>query len=374
MNRYLPLRMALMAVVLLTLLAALWAGLARLGWALPLLPPTLAAAHGPLMVSGFLGTLIGLERAVALGRRWCYAGPLLSGLGALALVVGLPGPAGPLLMTLGSLALVLVSGVIVRRLPALYTVTMGLGALLWLAGNGLWLAGRPVIQVVYWWGGFLVLTIVGERLELSRVTRPGGLAQMAFGLSVGLFVAGLLLSLALDASGMLLASAGLVALALWLGRYDVARRTVRRPGLARYVAANLLLGYAWLAASGVLGILLYGGVVTGFLYDAWLHTLFLGFVFGMIFAHALIILPAVAGLAIPFHPVFYGPPLLLHLGLLARVAGDLASWWPGRQWGGLLNAVAILWFLLQMVMMAVRGWLHGRAHETKEVLAAWNER
>lgn len=40
-------------------------GLIRLGWQLPALTPSLALAHGPLMISGFLGTLITLERAVA---------------------------------------------------------------------------------------------------------------------------------------------------------------------------------------------------------------------------------------------------------------------------------------------------------------------
>ena len=63
------------------LLAALWAGLMRLGWQLPALTPSLALAHGPLMISGFLGTLITLERAVAMQKKWMYIPPLLSGLG-----------------------------------------------------------------------------------------------------------------------------------------------------------------------------------------------------------------------------------------------------------------------------------------------------
>ena len=54
---------------LLALLVALWAGLLRLGWVLPS-TRGLALAHGPLMVSGFLGALIALERAVALKIRW----------------------------------------------------------------------------------------------------------------------------------------------------------------------------------------------------------------------------------------------------------------------------------------------------------------
>jgi hypothetical protein len=42
-------------------------GLVRLGASIPA-PAGAIALHGPLLVSGFLGTVIGLERAVALGR------------------------------------------------------------------------------------------------------------------------------------------------------------------------------------------------------------------------------------------------------------------------------------------------------------------
>ena len=81
-------RAPLMILAALALLAGLWAGLIRLGWQLPPLALQLPAQHGPLMVSGFLGTLISLERAVALsqnqnGRRLYYLAPLLAGLGAL---------------------------------------------------------------------------------------------------------------------------------------------------------------------------------------------------------------------------------------------------------------------------------------------------
>src|SRR5438093_11059695 len=95
-------RFPLMALGMLALLTALWGGLVRLGWAWPLPWPTLFIAHGPLMVCGFLGTLIGVERAVALGAVWPYAAPLLTAAGSLALLTGLPAPP---LMTLGSLVL-----------------------------------------------------------------------------------------------------------------------------------------------------------------------------------------------------------------------------------------------------------------------------
>src|SRR3970282_1581372 len=83
-------RVPLLLPGMLALLAALWGGLLRLGWQLPAPPTPVAAFHGPLMVAGVLGTVIGMERAVALGRAWAYLAPLASGLGALALLAGSP--------------------------------------------------------------------------------------------------------------------------------------------------------------------------------------------------------------------------------------------------------------------------------------------
>ena len=346
-----PARFPLMALGLLALLAALWAGLVRLGWALPALRPALPVAHGPLMISGFLGTVIALERAVALRHRWTYLVPALTGFGALLLIAGLSAPAGPLLITLGSLGLVTVFGVIIRRQTALFTITMGFGALTWLVGNLLWLAGWPIPRVVLWWAGFLVLTIVGERLELSRLLNPPRRVQTAFVAATGIFVAGLAVSLFDFDVGTRLAGLGMIALALWLGRYDIARRTVQKAGLTRFIAVCLLAGYVWLGVSGVLA-LLQGGAIDGPRYDAMLHALLLGFVFSMIFGHAPVIFPGVLGMPVPFRQSFYGHLTLLHASLVLRVVGDLAGWLPGRQWGGLLNVVALLLFLVNTVRAA----------------------
>ena len=349
-----PLRFPLMALGMVALLAALWGGLLRLGWDWPIMRPMLPGAHGPLMVSGFLGTLIGLERAVALGQWWTYAGPLLSGLGALALIVGLPGVAGPMLMAMGSLALVVVFAVIVRRHPGLSEITMGIGALAWLVGNSLWLSGWPIFRVVAWWAGFLVLTIAGERLELSRFLPISRADRAAFLAAIGLFAAGLVLALAAFDMGGRLSGLGLLVLSFWLLRYDIARRALQRAGLTRFVAVSLLSGYIWLGVAGLLG-LRFGGLAAGLHYDAWLHAIFLGFVFAMIFGHAPIIFPAVLGVPVPFRPAFYSHLALLHLSLALRVVGDLAAWWPGRLWGGLFNVVAVLLFLTNMAHAVVEG-------------------
>lgn len=322
------------------------AGLFRLGWQVALPSPQTVALHGALMVSGFFGTVIALERAVALARRWAYLGPLLSGLGGLALLAGAPPLAGALLLALGSLVLLAASLHVWRRQRAMFTFTLALGAACWCVGNLLWVGGMPVSALVPWWAGFLVLTIAGERLELSRFLRPSPTAQRLFALIVVLLVAGMSGAAGGFGGGDLLMAAALLALALWLLRQDIARRTVRLDGLTRYIAVCLLSGYAWLAACGLI-ILGAGGLAPGsFSYDAALHALMLGFVFSMVFGHAPIIFPAVARIAVPYHPGFYLPLILLHLSLALRVGGDLAALPAWRSAGGLLNAAALLAFVL----------------------------
>jgi hypothetical protein len=299
------------------------------------------------MVSGFLGTLVSLERAVALRLRWTYLASLATALGAL-LLAGLPDWPGPLLITLGSLGLVAIFAVIVRRHPAPYTRTMASGAVCWLVGNALWLLGRPVYQVVFWWAAFLILTIAGERLELSRVLRPPRRAWILFLITLAIFGVGLLLSVPLPDFGLRLAAIGMLGLAAWLMRYDIARRTVRQTGLTRYIALCLLAGYIWLAIGGSL-VWMFAGAMAGPLYDAMLHPIFLGFVMSMIFGHVPIIFPAVLGVPMAFRPSFYIHLVLLHSSLALRILGDLAGWPEVRQWGGLLNVLAVLLFLASML-------------------------
>lgn len=344
MRRRMRIQIPLLAFGLLALLAGLWGGLLRIGWSWPALSTSLPMFHGPLMVSGFLGAVISLERAVALGWRWAYGAPLLCGVGALLLIVGGTEWPGPLLMTLGSVLLVVIFAAIVQRQPALFTATMALGALAWLAGNLFWLANWPMFRVIPWWLGFLVLTIAGERLELSRMRQLARRHYLAFAVASGLLIGGMALSARADDAGVRLSGAGMAALALWLARYDLARRTVRMAGLTRFIALTLLAGYVWLGAGGVLALIL-GGVASGPYYDAMLHAVFVGFVISMLFAHAPIIFPAIMQVAVPFHRIFYAHVALLHLSLIMRIFGDLAGNSAVRRLGGLLNAAAILLFL-----------------------------
>jgi hypothetical protein len=261
------------------------------------------------------------------------------------LAVALPG--GAWLMTLGSVVMVLVFVAILRAQTAVFTVVMALGACAWFAGQVLWVSGRPIHQVVYWWIGFLTLTIAGERLELTRLRRRGGRTHVTFVGLVTLLVSGLALTVFRLDTGVRITGAAMVGLAIWLGLFDIARRMVRTSGITRFIAVALLSGYAWLEVAGLLAVW-FGGVPAGGPYDAILHAVFVGFVFSMIFGHAPIIVPAVLRVGVTYRPAFYLPLGLLHVSLLFRVIGDCTPWLAARRWGGLVNAVAVLAFIVTM--------------------------
>jgi hypothetical protein len=342
-------------MALVALLAGLWAGLLRLGLDVAPLRPELAGLHGPLLVLGFLGTQIGLERAVALRRSWPYVAPAAAGAGALWLLVGLPADAGRALLVAGGLALVAIFVVVHRIQPSWHNTVMGLGALAWAVGAIAWLAGLELVRVVPWLAAFLVLTIVGERLELSRMRRPPAAARRLLLVAVGVFCAGIALTLPWPGAGVRVAGVGLLAQAAWLARHDVARRTVRMPGVARYMAVALMAGYAWLAVGGVVWVAQGQLAGYGYGYDAMVHAIFLGFVFSMVFAHAPVIVPAVLGVALPYRRVLYAPLALLHAGLIVRLTGDATGDVGVWRWGGVLNETAIVLFLGVAAGSAARG-------------------
>ncbi|MCC7119066.1 MAG: hypothetical protein IT310_11115 [Anaerolineales bacterium] len=334
---------------ILALLFALWAGLLRLGWSLPALTPSLAMAHGPLMISGFLGALITLERAVAIRQKWMYLPPLLAGLGGLLTFLIKPLPLGPILLTLASLGGLGILTVMARRETALHTVTMWLGMLAWLTGNLLWLLGWQISQIIFFWQAYLILTITGERLELSRVLRPTQLQQYLFGGIAFIFLAGTIVSLFNLKLGTALVGVALIFTFFWSLRNDIAWKNLKHKlPLTRYIAWCLALGFVWLGIGGGLN-LMFGAQVAGPRYDAILHVVFIGFVISMIFGHAPIIFPAVLGIPIHFQPAFYLQLILLHASLAVRAFADYANLQTLRMWGGLLNEVAILMFIAMTV-------------------------
>ena len=351
----------LLGLFVVLLLAALWAGLVRIGWAWPVPWERMPEIHGALVVCGFLGGVIGVERAVALGRWWGWLVPACALLGAVALFGTLPeastlDPRWARGFFVAEAALLsLVTGAVLARQPVLHSAVIALGAATWLAGNLLWFFGSPISKVVPWWIGFLVLTIAAERLELSRMTRLTRFASASFVVTVAALVAALAWATADPSSGLRALGVILAALAAWLMRFDVARRTIRMPGLPRFIACGLLSGYAWLAVAGVFLAgwapeLARNALSRDF---AW-HAVFLGFVFSMIMAHAPVILPAVTGVPAAWTRFLYLPLAGLHVSLALRLFADAAAWMPGRQWGGLLNAASIVFFFATLAIATLR--------------------
>lgn len=350
-----PLRLPLLALGMISLVLGVLAGLARLAVDLPAPVMARAGGHGALMVSAFLGTVISLERAVALARGWAYLGPLAAGMGGLALLAEVPAPGPQAAFVLAALLLSAASVQVLRQQMASFTLTLALAALGWLAGNLTWWLTGDMALAVPWWLLFLVLTIAGERLELTRLlpTPPG--ARRVFAILALLQPVAAALALTHPGAGQLLQSLGLAGLALWLARYDIARSTVGQQGLTRFIAVCLLSGYAWLAGAGLLGLAGALAPAPG-LRDAFLHALFLGFVFAMIFGHAPIIFPAVLKVKIPYSPWFYLPLVALHLSLLVRLAGDLLGSPALTRAGGIANGLVLLLFILTMLGSVLRGW------------------
>ena len=347
-------RLPLLVLGMLSLLGGVLAGLARLDWAMPAPAANAAGWHGPLMISAFLGTVISLERAVALARGWAYLAPAAAGIGGVALLAGAPLLLTQVLAAAAAAILVAASAHVLQRLVAPFTVILAVAALCWLVGNAVWLAGWALHLAVPWWLAFLVLTIAGERLELNRFLPTPRAAQRLFFAIVGAILAGALTSLGEEDAGLALFAAGLLALALWLLRYDIARRNARQPGLTGFIAHCLLAGYAWLALAGLLG--LAGGFLPGHPWrDATLHAVGLGFVFSMIFGHAPIIFPAVMRVRIPWHPAFYLPLLVLHASLALRLFGSLDGQFALLSQGGMINAIALLLFILTLLASVLRG-------------------
>lgn len=349
-KRFIP----FIALAILAFLTGLWAGLLRIGWSLPSFP-NLALSHGPIMVSGFLGTLIALERAVAIRQKWMFVVPGICGAGWVSLLALPFLPVGMLLLTFGSLGTLGILVVMVKQETKIHTITMAIGALAWVFGNILWIMGLPIFQIVLWWQIFLILTIGGERLELSRILNPAPSQIRLFVMFATALLSGAVLAIFNHDWGARLSGLAMLLLSFWFLKNDLATRNIRHHvPLTRYIATCLYAGFIWLGIGGAFH-LYFGALYVGPFYDAALHAIFVGFVISMIFGHAPIIFPAILGARVIFSSAFYVQLILLHLSLIIRVGGDLFNSQITRKWGGLFNEVAILLFLGMTIYSIIKG-------------------
>ncbi|MBD9666890.1 hypothetical protein IB278_23200 [Variovorax sp. VRV01] len=352
-RRWIPARALFGALAGVSLVAGMAGGLWRLGVAVPdphsfTWTGQVLLVHAALMVCGFLGTVIGIERAVAVKHRWAFVAPLASGAGALCLAFG-PQAAGAWLCVAAAVFFLAVNALVVWRQRAAHTLLLAVGAAAWVVGNLLFAAGRDGSAVFPWWFAFLVMTIAAERLEMTRLMRRRPAASVTLHAVLALLLAGAACSGAAPRAGGLVYGAALALLAAWLAVFDVARRTVFTRGISRYMAVCLLGGYAWLGIAGVA----WAATALGWpARDAALHALGLGFVISMVMGHAPVVLPAIARIKLRFGAFFYLPLAALHLSLVVRLAlGSFSD--PLRAAGASLNAAAIVFFAVTVAGAAV---------------------
>ena len=331
-------------LIFVSLLAAIWSGWLRIGWSLPL--SQTAAHHGGLMVNSFLASLIFLERAVTFKKRWWLLLPFGNALSLVAFAANQPQLAQGLLVG-GSIGFAALCIYFTYKYGELYYFVFLAGAFCLVAGNLVLQKTHFYPSAVTWWMGFLLFTIVAERMELSRFL-PISKAKRIM-LIFCLAVVMLSLFWPFHLNGQLLFAAGVATTAVWLLRYDMARKSVRLQGQHRYSALLLLTGYGWLL---VMAALLVFQQRLPFGYDAVLHSFFVGFVFSMIFSHAPIILPAVTRLPVKiYRPVLYLWFFLLQLTLALRIAGDITGNELSRKTGGIANGIVILLFFLTVATL-----------------------
>ena len=359
-----PLRFVLLASGFVALLFGFWTGLARLGIGLSGAAPQLVEFHGALMICGFFGTLICIERAVALNRPLAYLIPALAAVGVVALLARAVTLAGEAFL-LASLALTAASLWNMRRQQsALLAVMPAVAALSWGIGTLIWLTGRPLPEATGWWLAFLVVTVAAERLELSRIVAPPPMAKVVFAGAIAVLLIGVARG-ELERPLSPFMGSGLILCGAWLLIYDLARRTVKLSGQIRFTALCMLLGYCWLIVGGF-ELLARPLHLLAFWYDAVVHAITLGFVLSMVFGHTLVIFPSVVGFNLRYSAALYVPLLLLQISIAIRTFSDFSGWPENRSASAFVTIIALVWFAVTVAIVSM--WHRPQAQPSAKVI------
>ncbi|RME76498.1 MAG: hypothetical protein D6785_13725 [Planctomycetota bacterium] len=369
-----------MPFAILFLLFGILSGLVRIGlFSFSSFPP-LPLYHPYFMIYGFFLALISLERVVAFPQKWAFLAPCFAILGTFLHILQNFSiyPCSLVGWGLYILSTLILLGIYLSLLQTSFPkgskkgcwkdrlfwgqIFMALGALFLLAGTGAFFFHNSILAASYWIL-FFVATIFGERLELSRIKGefPSLFSLESFLLLLAAFLLLLwnILVLFLPFPKILpLLGLSMMLLSLWCLKYDQIWRTLTFKGLPRYSSLNLLAAYVWLLFFGFYSLFYHS-----FIYDIWLHSILLGFVFSMVFAHGPLIFPAISGISFPFTRLFYLPPLLLHVTLILR----FLSRWFGKtdilRWTALAQGLSILLFfgiILLQVIKVKKGAAHVR--------------
>lgn len=339
-----PRHIWILPFVMLSVIVGIIGGWLRLGWAQFNIPEA-AFHHGIIMTGSFLGALISMERAVVMKNKSWFLIPILA---ILALPLNLFGftQIAIISLVLSSAGLTFLMYIQSMKVKEASHYVITLGAFCWAVGNALLLKSDFIPMVVPWWIAFLLFTIVGERLELSRFLP----VKNVFVIFLYALIAGVFSSffIPFHFGGSRITGIFMALIAVWLLRFDMARISVKKKGEYRYIGLGLIVGFMWLLVHALIMIFLENHSLY---YDMWVHSFFLGFAFSMIWAHAPIIFPSVVKVKrLIYHPGLYIPWLFFQLTLIGRVWASFAGNIELRQFFGVANGWIILLMFLSMAM------------------------
>jgi nitrite reductase (NO-forming) len=351
----------------------------------------LGDGHGVFMIFGFLGGAIGLERAVAFQAgspsrpKWGFLAPAFAGVGSLLMIFealpfvsretsfaplrflannpqALPGIAWTLSMaTLTGIYL----GVW-RRQQSVAVLIQLLGAFVGVCGIALWARGVDAQIIAPWWMGYLVLTIVGERIELARVAFIAHNIEWLIFFSCVAFSVALGLCLLNPAAGYPALGVSLGAMLLLAITHDTARKTYRLRGVTGFMGTCMLVGYAWALLAAAVWIFSPTGF-EGYWRDMAIHALAIGFTMSMVAAHASMIIPSITRRPMTYRPVLWVGWAVMQLGLAVRLLGttrDATLLW---QWGDGISVVGMLAMMVTVAALNIS--TSSKSNKTAKVMA-----
>jgi hypothetical protein len=346
-------RLTFLLLAILCLAAGLLSGLSRIGWNLGNIPGT--SSHGALMVGGFLGTLISLEKIIPLKKKWLY---LIPGINASTIVLFLidENQLATAILTVTSLSLSIVFGFYFLRHRSIVYLMMLTGATCWLIGNIFLFTDSFYPLAFPWWVAYILLIIVAERIELIKLLPVSSNQKASLAAFLVAFIVGILFSF--HGWGSVLCGSSLMLISIWLLRHDVISLNMKKTKLPKFVATALLIGYVALFLTGFFFISLSDQWLT---YDAIVHTFFIGFTFSMIFAHGPIILPGVLGISkTPFSRILYLWLFILSVSWLLRTFADVVIDLEIRKFSGLLSAAAIVGYFATIAFLMIGNRQHAK--------------
>ena len=344
-------RLPIILFAMFCLLSGLWSGLNRIGWNLNI--TSVSAHHGAIMVGGFLGTLIALEKIIPIKKKILYLIPVVNASSVFFFFLNQPRISIYVLIA-SSTALAFVFLYYFRKQRTIIYALMFIGAICWVTGNILLLTKFFYPLAFPWWAAFVLFIIAAERMELMKFRPVSRFNKNIFVIMLLCFVIGVLFSF--HGAGNLVCGLSLIGVSLWLLKNDMIGINIKKNNLPKFTAISLLMGYVCLLLTGIFFFSLSDQWLT---YDAIVHTFFIGFVFSMIFAHGPMILPGILGISVtPFNPILYLWLVVLHISWLIRIFADVLIELEVRKISGLLSAFAMLSYFITMALLTIRSQRH----------------